>query len=168
MRYILILFFTFLQLLAFDVNFKNFSSDFVQKVHSSKSSLEYKGNFIITQNKAFWNYTYPISKQIYINKHEITIIEPQLEQVIFTKIQNLPNLQQIFKQAKKISQDTYEATYENIQYKIKLKNDTLTNISYKDELQNTIIIEFFNQKFNQNIKENIFIPKIPNYYDIVR
>ncbi|TXE89036.1 outer membrane lipoprotein chaperone LolA [Campylobacter volucris] len=168
MKYILVLFFTFLQLLAFDINFENFSSDFVQKVYSNKSSLEYKGNFIITQNKAFWNYIYPISKQIYINKHEITIIEPQLEQVIFTKIQNLPNLQKIFKQAKKISQDIYEATYENTQYKIKLKNDTLMDISYKDELQNTIIIEFFNQKFNQNINENIFIPNIPNHYDIVR
>ncbi|AJC87433.1 LolA-like outer membrane lipoprotein chaperone [Campylobacter insulaenigrae] len=167
MKYLFVLIFIFSQLLAFDINFKNFSSDFIQKVYNNNSSIEYKGNFIISQNKAFWNYIYPNSKQIYINQHEITIIEPQLEQVIFTKIQNLPNLQQIFKKAKKITEETYEANYENVKYKINFKNNKISNISYTDELQNSVAIYLFNQKIDEKIDEKKFIPKIPNHYDIV-
>ncbi|MCR6570792.1 LolA-like outer membrane lipoprotein chaperone [Campylobacter insulaenigrae] len=167
MKYLFVLIFIFSQLLAFDINFKNFSSDFIQKVYNNNSSIEYKGNFIISQNKAFWNYIYPNSKQIYINQHEITIIEPQLEQVIFTKIQNLPNLQQIFKKAKKITEETYEANYENVKYKINFKNNKISNISYTDELQNSVVIYLFNQKIDEKIDEKKFIPKIPNHYDIV-
>ncbi|TWO27865.1 LolA-like outer membrane lipoprotein chaperone [Campylobacter insulaenigrae] len=167
MKYLFVLIFIFSQLLAFDINFKNFSSDFIQKVYNNNSSIEYKGNFIISQNKAFWNYIYPNSKQIYINQHEITIIEPQLEQVIFTKIQNLPNLQQIFKKAKKITEETYEANYENVKYKINFKNNKISNIFYTDELQNSVVIYLFNQKIDEKIDEKKFIPKIPNHYDIV-
>ncbi|WP_291952786.1 LolA-like outer membrane lipoprotein chaperone [Campylobacter sp.] len=167
MKYLFIFIFTFSQLLAFDINFKNFSSDFIQKVYNNNSFIEYKGTFIITQDKAFWNYIYPNSKQIYINKHKIVIIEPQLEQVIFTKIQNLPNLQQIFKKAKKINNDLYEADYENIKYKINLKNNQISSISYVDELQNLVTTSLFNQKIDEKIDEKIFIPNFPNHYDVI-
>ncbi|TXE78856.1 outer membrane lipoprotein chaperone LolA [Campylobacter peloridis] len=169
MKYFVILILFFINLFAFNINFKNFSSDFEQIVQSNNSSLKYKGNFIITQNKAFWNYTHPTNKKIYINNKEIIIIEPDLEQAIYTKLQNTPKLQKIFEKAKKISSNTYEARYENTTYKIKLKNDnSLESISYSDELNNLITIFFFNQKFDQNINENLFSPKIPANFDIVQ
>ncbi|OCX42387.1 outer-membrane lipoprotein carrier protein [Campylobacter ornithocola] len=168
MRYFMFLMILAYSSFAFDINFKNFSSDFEQKVQSNNSSLDYKGNFIITQNKAFWNYTKPNTKQIYINNQEVVIIEPELEQVIYTQLQNLPNLREIFKKAKETSHDNYEAKYENITYTIKLKNNNLDSISYKDELGNLVSIYFYNQKFNENINENIFIPKIPSYFDIIQ
>ncbi|EGK8030314.1 hypothetical protein IO397_001033, partial [Campylobacter lari] len=55
MRYFIFLMLFVCSIFAFDINFKNFSSDFEQKVQGNNSSLSYKGNFIITQNKAFWN-----------------------------------------------------------------------------------------------------------------
>ncbi|MCH3718102.1 LolA-like outer membrane lipoprotein chaperone [Campylobacter lari] len=167
MKYFIFLMIFACNIFAFDINFKNFSSDFEQKVQSNNSSLNYKGNFMITQNKAFWNYTKPNKKQIYINNKEVVIIEPELEQAIYTQLQNLPNLQVIFKNAKLISHESYEAKYENIIYNIKLKNGSLNSISYKDELGNLVSIYFYNQKFDQNINDNIFIPKIPSHFDII-
>ncbi|QOR01685.1 MULTISPECIES: LolA-like outer membrane lipoprotein chaperone [unclassified Campylobacter] len=168
MRIFLSLFFLLYNSFAFDINFQNFSSDFEQKVTSNNATLNYKGNFIITQNKAFWNYTQPNQKQIYINHKEVVIIEPELEQVIYTHLQNLPNLQEIFKQAKQISKEKYEAKYENITYFIQLKNDKLNDISYKDELENSVSIHFFNQKFDQKINDEVFLPKIPSHFDIIQ
>ncbi|HEC1781907.1 TPA: outer membrane lipoprotein chaperone LolA, partial [Campylobacter lari] len=105
--------------------------------------------------------------QIYINNKEVVIIEPELEQAIYTQLQNLPNLQAIFKNAKSISHESYEAKYENIIYNIKLENGSLNSISYKDELGNLVSIYFYNQKFDQNINDNIFIPKVPSHFDII-
>ncbi|CAM4045651.1 LolA-like outer membrane lipoprotein chaperone [Campylobacter armoricus] len=168
MKYFIFFIFFNLNIFALDLNFENFSSNFEQKISNKNSSLIYKGDFIITQNKAFWNYTKPNKKQIYINNKEVVIIEPELEQAIYTQLQNLPNLQKIFKQAKKISQELYEAKYENTTYNIKIKNNQLENISYKDELENFIVIYFYNQQFNQKINSEIFIPKIPSHYDIIQ
>ncbi|AJC86034.1 LolA-like outer membrane lipoprotein chaperone [Campylobacter sp. RM16704] len=168
MKYFIFFILFSINIFAFNINFENFSSDFEQKVSNNSLSLSYKGNFIITKNKAFWNYIKPNNKQIYINNKEIVIIEHELEQAIYTQLQNLPNLQEIFKQAKKTSQENYEARYENIIYNIKIENDKLENISYKDELENSIVIYFYNQKFNQNINNEIFIPKIPSHYDIIQ
>lgn len=164
--FLIMLFLT--QIFALDLEFKNLSSDFIQEVKSSNSTLKYKGNFIITQNKALWNYTFPNNKQIYINNKEIAIIEHDLEQVIFTSIENLPNLKEIFKNAKKLDNNNYIATYNNIKYEIKINNDMPENIKYKDELNNFVQINFFNQKFNQNINEKIFIPNFPSHFDIVQ
>ncbi|TEY03503.1 LolA-like outer membrane lipoprotein chaperone [Campylobacter sp. US33a] len=165
-----ILFFLILigvKILAFDPKFKTFSSDFLQRVDSKSNSIEYKGNFILTQNQAFWNYTYPSNKQIYIQNNEIIIIEHDLEQAIFAKLQTLPNLSKIFKQATKIDTNLYEAKYQNITYKITLENDEIKSISYQDELENIITIVLNNVKRDEIIDKQIFEAKIPPHYDTI-
>ncbi|MCH5336784.1 MAG: outer membrane lipoprotein chaperone LolA, partial [Campylobacter sp.] len=146
----------------------NFSSDFTQNVSSKNSKITYSGHFVLTQDKAFWSYEKPAKKEIYINKNQITIVEHDLEQVIFSSLDKIPNLNEIFKLAKKIAPNELEAKYENVKYKIFLENNEVKSISYQDEFENDILITLFKQKKNTSINEAIFTPKIPKNYDLVR
>ncbi|NDJ27453.1 outer membrane lipoprotein chaperone LolA [Campylobacter sp. MIT 12-8780] len=165
---ILFLFVIIFNAQAFDINYKNFSSDFVQSVENAHSKIDYKGSFIITQTKAFWDYKEPNNKQIFINNQELVILEPDLEQAIISTLDKVPNLSEIFKSAKRQDGQTYIAKYEQITYTIKLKNDEISSISYKDDLDNKVLIELSNQKRDTLINEEIFKVKIPANFDILR
>lgn len=167
MRIAVFLVFFTVSLFCFDLNFKNFSSDFSQSVSSKNSKIDYSGHFILTQDKAFWSYDKPLKKEIYIDKNEIVIVEHDLEQVIFSTLDKTPNLNEIFKLAKKISPNEFEAKYENIVYRISLENNEVKSISYKDEFENDIFITLSRQSKNTKINEAVFTPKIPQSYDLV-
>ncbi|QWU79955.1 periplasmic outer membrane-specific lipoprotein chaperone [Campylobacter novaezeelandiae] len=167
MKVIFILLGLIIKIFALDLSFENFSSDFIQSIDNKKTKINYTGHFIITHNKALWNYQNPMHKDIFIDNNKITIIEYDLEQVIISKLERIPNLNEIFKNAKKINQNTYEAKYENTTYILNLKENQVENISYKDEFDNNVNIKLLNQKRNTHIDENLFIPKIPKNFDIV-
>ncbi|MBK1992239.1 outer membrane lipoprotein chaperone LolA [Campylobacter sp. 2018MI35] len=167
MKIVFILLSMMIKIFALDLSFENFSSDFIQSIDNKKTKINYTGHFTITHNKALWNYQNPLHKDIFIDNNKITIIEYDLEQVIISKLENIPNLNEIFKNAKMIDQNTYEAKYENTTYVLKLKENQVENISYKDEFDNNVNIKLFNQKRNIRINENLFIPKIPKNFDIV-
>lgn len=156
------------KLLALDLDFNTFSSDFTQTIKSKNSILSYSGHFIFNKNQAYWSYDTPSKKEIYINKNQIIIIEHDLEQVIFSHLQNLPNLNEIFKKAKYLDKDKLIAKYENINYTITLYQDQIQSISYEDEFQNKVTIKLSKQIKNPPIKANIFQAKIPQNYDIIR
>lgn len=157
-----------LNLQAFDINYKSFGADFTQSVRSNDALIEYSGSFIITQDKAFWDYKKPTSKQLFINKNELIILEPDLEQAMISALEKVPNLSAIFKSAKKISNTRYEATYENVKYNISLENDEIKSIAYKDELDNAVLITLFNVRRDFAVRDDVFKASIPKNYDIVR
>lgn len=169
MKKILFLCFVFcMQIFAFDTNFASFASDFIQSVSSANAKIRYEGNFILSKDQAFWNYQEPMLKQIYIKENELFIIEPDLEQVIISPLENIPNLSQIFQNARKLNEQTFLAQYNQITYTIMLKDDEISSITYKDELDNEVLIELFNQRRNFTLDEAIFEPRIPQDYDILR
>jgi len=60
------------------------------------------------------------------------------------------------------------AKFENNNFVIVTKNELIESISYIDEFENSVKITFKNQKQNDVIEENIFTPKIPLEFDIIR
>ncbi|AXP08538.1 LolA-like outer membrane lipoprotein chaperone [Campylobacter hepaticus] len=169
MQKIFLIFLIFMgKILALELDFKAFSSDFVQTVTSKNSKLSYSGHFIFDQNRAYWVYHSPSKKEIYIHNNEVTIIEHDLEQVIFSHLDNIPNLNEIFKKAKVINKDKLIAKYENIDYTIKLHQDQIQSISYQDEFENNVVIVLSHQLKNPRIKAEIFQAHIPKNYDIIR
>ncbi|MCX2682808.1 LolA-like outer membrane lipoprotein chaperone [Campylobacter sp. MIT 21-1685] len=162
----IVFFFTLsIQLFAFDFN--TFSSDFTQTIKTKNSTLSYRGSFVLTKQKAFWSYTSPTKKEIYINQHHITIVEHDLEQVIFSTLQNIPNLNEIFKEATMIDKNKLIAHYEDKTYTIILNKEQIQSINYNDEFDNIITINLSNQKKDFPINENIFVPQFPKNYDKV-
>ena len=115
-----------------------------------------------------WKYSDPIEKYVYITNTEVTIIEPELEQAIVTKLQKEINILKLLKNAEKITNNTYRSEAYNNIYILSIKNNQLTQIKYKDEIDNKITIKFDNIKQNEDIANAIFKYHIPFEYDVIR
>jgi len=167
------LFLTVLSTTAFATgidNLKSFESDFRQTiVNDQNAHIIYRGKLYAKKdkNQALWVYTSPIEKKIYYSSGKVVIIEPELEQAIFAKLDKVPNILTLLKKAKKIGDERYVTTFNNIRYIITMKKGVLQQITYTDELHNKITILFENQKSNKNIPDKRFAYQIPADYDIL-
>lgn len=166
----------FLLTLLFSVSYSDvfsmtsFEADFAQTVINEKGGkLKYNGSIkAMKPHYALWQYIQPSLKLIYVNKNKVTIVEPELEQAIVEKLQSGIDFFNIIKNAKKIDKDTYITNFQSVKYTIYTKNSNLKSIKYKDQLDNTILINFTEPITNKDIKLSDFEPKIPLEYDIIK
>ncbi len=145
-------------------------SNFKQSiVNDQNSRITYSGKMYATKqnNQALWEYTSPIEKKIYYKDGSIVIIEPELEQAIFAKLSKVPNVLSLLNSAKRISENRFETTFNNVKYMIETNGNKINSISYTDEIQNRVTIEFNAQKTNENINASKFVYSIPEDYDIL-
>ncbi len=145
-------------------------SNFKQSiVNDQNSKITYSGKMYATKqnNQALWEYNSPIEKSIYYKDGNIVIIEPELEQAIFAKLTKVPNVLQLLNSAKDIGNNQLVTTFNSIKYTITVDGDKIKKITYKDEIQNSVTIEFNSQKSNQKISSSRFAYKIPLEYDIL-
>ena len=170
MKKILVTLLSTIQLFASLSEISSFDADFIQKITDDKNKvLIYKGHIVASKpQNAFWRYTTPIEKNVYITKFQITIIEPEIEQVIIRKVSSDFDFFKMIKNAKKIKEDLYKAHYKNTIFTISTKNSIIDSISYLDEFENIVKITFSKQKQNLDIDKDIYRAKIPLDYDIVR
>jgi outer membrane lipoprotein carrier protein len=148
----------------------SFEADFKQNIVDDKNkAIIYYGHVKATKPQfALWTYTKPINKKVYLLEDKAVIIEPELEQAIIKKIGGNFDFFRLIKQAKKIKNDEYLAHYNNTTFFIKTKNNSIESISYKDEFENKVIIDFTNQIINKKIDEKEFAPNIPGDYDVIK
>lgn len=174
MFYKAIFFWAFLALLVVQAstfeNIQSFQANFMQTItNNSKSNIEYKGEVFIKSNgNILWKYKEPIIKNVYVNNNFAIVDEPELEQAIFTSLENEINVIKLLKDAKKVSNNRYEAKLHNVNYFIETKDEQISSISYSDELENKIKINFSNIKQNMPINNELFKFVAPDYYDIIR
>ncbi len=150
-------------------NISSFEADFMQNITDEKNKvLSYQGHIVASKpQNAVWAYLDPIEKYVYINSRSITIIEPEIEQVIIRHINSDFNFFNMIQNAKKVGTNRYVAHYEESTFNIITEGDLLKSLSYKDEFENQVQIIFSNQKQNIKIDEKVFIPFIPIEYDII-
>lgn len=167
-----LLLFTLSSTLAFssinDIN--SFQAEFTQSVTDDKNtSINYKGKvFASKPQNALWNYYSPIEKTIYISSYDVTIVEPEIEQVIIKRIESSFDFFMMIKNAVKKDDNTYIAHYKDSKFTITTKDKLIYSISYMDEFDNSVKIIFKNQKQNIEIKEDLFVAKYPLDFDIIR
>jgi len=151
-------------------NIKTYEASFTQSIiNNSGKEVLYNGQIHIKQPAlVLWKYNDPIDKFVYIKNDKVTIIEPELEQAIITKLDKEINLLNLLKNAKEISKDKYESTLYNTQYILTISNDQLTQINYTDEIDNKVKISFENIQQNHKLSKNKFEFMIPFEYDIIR
>lgn len=151
-------------------NLDSFYGNFEQTiVSSSENKIEYKGKvFIKSSGKILWKYETPIIKNVYIDNSMAIVDEPELEQAIFTKLEDEINIIKLLKDAKKVDNENYISTIDGVKYSIKIKNDKIEKITYKDNLDNLVTINFFNVVINQEINDEIFKYIVPSNYDVIR
>jgi len=151
-------------------NITSFEADFSQTITnpSGKKAL-YTGLLSIQEpNQVKWQYIDPFEKYVYIKKYTVTIIEPDLEQAIITKLDKEINIINLLKNAVETTPNSYLSHYNNTDYTLLLENDTLKQISYQDEIENNVIISFKNVQQNQRIDKKVFQFTIPLEYDIIK
>ncbi|OQX74229.1 MAG: hypothetical protein B6D59_03150 [Campylobacteraceae bacterium 4484_4] len=153
-------------------NLSTFSADFRQTITNEQNqTITYEGKVYAAkkESSALWEYHKPVVKKIYYRSGEIIIVEPELEQAIFAKLNKIPNLLKLLKEAKEIGPGLFETEFNHIRYRIRLdKEGNIDRINYTDELSNRVVISFSNQKQNRYIDQKLFICKIPTGYDILQ
>lgn len=151
-------------------HFKTIQSDFTQKVTNDQNkTITYEGRFYATEDKkALWIYDKPVSKKIYFNNSRVLIIEPELEQVIITTLENTPNITALLQDAKEISANKYTTSYMQTTYTITTSMKNIEKVSYKDKLDNAVEIIFVNPSSNLFLDEELFKAEIPKGYDVIR
>ena len=172
MTFVFIVLFTTVNLSADIKNLKSFKANFTQNITSINSkNIVYKGEFFIkSSGKILWKYKIPIEKNVYVLKDFVIIDEPELEQAIYTQLQNEINIIKLLSTSKKMKDNLYIANIDDTDYQIEtsLNKNQIETIQYKDKLDNNIEIKFENQISNEDIDDSIFKFTAPEYYDIIR
>nr|WP_321265670.1 LolA-like outer membrane lipoprotein chaperone [uncultured Sulfurimonas sp.] len=170
MKYLLTLLLSFsISFASFD-NINSFQADFIQTVTNDKDkSLTYNGHITASKpQNALWSYIEPIKKDVYIGRFSVTIVEPEIEQVIIRRIDSNLDFFNMIKNAKEIEKNRYEAHFKDAKFIITTNNSIIESISYIDEFENKVKIVFKNQKQNEEINKEIFTPNYPLEFDIIR
>jgi len=151
-------------------NIQYFEANFTQNIVDDKNkTITYKGYVKAAKPQyALWQYKSPVNKQVYILPHKIIVVEPELEQAIIKRLGNNFDFFSLMKNATKIDKQHYIANFREKKYLLTMDKDRLISISYKDEFDNSINIEFTNEKIDKKIEKKSFIPKIPKDYDLIR
>lgn len=169
MKHIFILLLLYTSSFAFFENLNTFQADFTQTVTDEKNKVLSYSGFVVASKpqNAVWTYTTPIKKEVYIDINSATVIEPEIEQVIIKHIESNFSFFNMIKNAKKIKENVYIANYKESKFTIITKNNLIESISYVDEFENNVKIMFKNQKQNEEINPEMFIPDIPQDFDII-
>jgi len=148
----------------------SYQASFSQSIiNNSGKEIKYEGEiFVQNPSNIFWKYNNPIQKNVYIINSNVTIIEPELEQAIISKLDKEFNILKLLKEAKKISKNIYISNIYNNKYTLFIDDNKLQSIRYKDNIDNKITISFNNIKQNKKLPKNIFDFNIPLEYDIIR
>lgn len=149
---------------------KTFKADFEQLViNESKKELKYEGSLYISDDrKVLWQYKTPVIKNVYLIDRNVIIDEPELEQAIYTKLENGIDFVTLLKTAKKVDNNKYLSSIEGTDYFINTKEEQIDSINYKDSFENKVLIKLKNIKENITLDKSIFTFLPPDYYDIIR
>jgi outer membrane lipoprotein carrier protein len=169
-KYFFLVIFTSLQLFASLDDITSFEADFTQSITDEKNkTLVYNGKITaLKPQNAKWSYTKPVKKDVYINDFEVTIVEPEIEQVIVRTLESNFDFFKMISNAKKIAENKYLAHYKDSKFTIIKNGSLIESISYLDEFENRVQIKFKNQKQNQHVNKAIFTPSFPLEFDIIR
>lgn len=167
MKFIICISFIFSFIFSFDkFDLKSIKAEFIQTIKSEDGIIKYSGKLIATANqKAYWEYIKPIEKEIFINKNEAIIYEPNLNQAIISKKINVDFIKII--NSIKENENGLISEVNGIIFEISLKNNKPHKINYIDELDNEIEIILNNIELNKNIDDKVFIFSIPKDADVI-
>lgn len=170
MKFLTVFSFLISTLFAFGESMQSFEADFMQTITDEENKvLTYKGKIHSKRpDLVLWNYMDPINKKIYLSKVRAVIVEPDLEQAIVKKLQGEIDFFGILASAKAVDNTHFKARYKEIEFILQEEDGIIQSLSYTDKLENKVLITFSKQKQNRPLEETLFIPKIPEDYDIVR
>lgn len=157
-------------LLADLTHLHSFKADFIQIITDEQGKkLSYSGNLTAKEPQfALWVYEKPINKTVYIERGRVTMVEPEIEQVIIRDIRSDINLFSLLSTAKKVKENSYVTELDNTKVIIELQNKEIASLRYKDKFDNDVLVEFSNQKSNIKIDDELFKASYPYEFDVIK
>ncbi len=153
-------------------NIKSMQAEFKQQVKGERGAIPvvYEGIMYAMDNKIRWHYNKPLNKDVYLEDNVAYIYEPQLNQVTIGSLKENVDFIKILKRVKKIKgkADLYETTIDNVKYVLSMRDNKPYTLSYKDELDNQVVILFSNVEMNKYINQDTFVfipPKDVEYIE---
>lgn len=170
MKYLIIMLLCISSLFAFGDSIQSFQANFIQKITDEENKvLTYEGTIHSKRpNYVLWHYTEPINKKIYINNKRAVIVEPELEQAIIKQLQGEIDFFGILASAESVDMTHYKASYKGIDFILNEVNGVIESLSYTDQLENKVLIIFSQQKQNRPLEDELFTPKVPKDFDIIK
>ncbi len=157
-------------LFALDIKFNSFEANFTQSITDEKGkTIIYKGNLKSKKPyKAIWHYTFPIEKVVYIIRRDVTVVEYDMEQAIYKKLNEEIDLFTLLNNAKKVKKNIYEVKYNDDSYSLEIIKGIVQKITYVDKFDNTVEIKFTSQKTDVKFKKATFDIVVPDDFDIIQ
>lgn len=145
-------------------NIKSLEADFIQEIKGEKGAIPviYKGRFYAANNKVKWVYTTPLAKEVYLEKTQAYIYEPQLKQVTIGSLKENVDFIHILKKVEEVAKNNYKTQIGDTVYYVITKDSKPYELRYTDSIDNNIIIRFENIKMNAPIDGSIFIFQPPD------
>ena len=146
---------------------QSMKADFTQKVtNEHNQTLSYKGTFYFkAPAQSRWDYNHPSKKTVCVDKNKIIIIEHELEQAGIYANKNHIKIQTLLQEAVKKGPQTYVTAYNNVEYKLKLRDKKLSSIEFVDELGNHSKITLDTVTYDTNLPP--LGCDIPRSYDLI-
>ena len=143
---------------------KSIESDFTQEIKGERGAIPvvYKGKLYAADNKVKWVYTAPLAKEVYLEKTQAYIYEPQLKQVTIGNLKENVDFIHILKKVQAAGKDTYKTQIGDITYYVIIKDSKPYELHYTDSIDNSITIRFNNVKMNGKIDGSVFIFQPPD------
>ena len=149
------------------VSFDNVSSSFIQTITNDQNrTIIYKGDLLVADDEILWNYKEPIKKSVLIKSSQVIITEPELFQVTVIRQEEGINLKKIYQKSKEIAPNVRGVKYNETVMKLLIGKSFLKKITFQDELENQVVIEF-RDTIHKPIPKSLFDVSIPVDYDVI-
>lgn len=149
----------------------SFTSKFSQTITTpSKKTIIYNGSVNYNSPSLLkWSYSSPTKKEVCTDSKLVLVVDHHLEQVSMFKITKGFNLPAVIKSAKAVGKGEFVAQHDNKKFNIRtINNNQLSQISYVDELDNKVVVNFNNTKYLKSpISSNKLKCNYPSNYDII-
>lgn len=150
-------------------NITSISADFTQEIKSDENegAIKYSGSLVArADSKAYWRYESPMEKEIFVDKKRIMIYEPEFEQVIVSDKVDL-DFVAILNAVQKKGDSQWESIVNNQKFIITMQGDKPHKISYKDELDNEVVITLKRVVLNQKFSDEVFVFRMPSSVEVI-
>lgn len=150
-------------------NITSISADFTQEIKSDENegTIKYSGSLVArADSKAYWRYESPMKKEIFVDKKRIMIYEPEFEQVIVSDKVDL-DFVAILNAVQKKGDSQWESVVNNQKFIITMQGDKPHKISYKDELDNEVVITLKRVVLNQKFSDEVFVFRMPSSVEVI-
>ena len=172
MRYFLILISAFLAAGAGRITlWPGMEAQFVQKITNPKKKvIRYEGRVLMDNGARFkWSYTKPSKKEVCSDGKRVVVVDHDLEQVSYYRMDKGFDLGAVLKKAKHYKDNLYTARYRGHTYTIALdRKGRVEQIAYRDDMDNVVNIHLYKLKtFSRTPAASAFRCPYPKSYDVI-